>query len=171
MTLRDVFRLQGAAKCERRGRGRNAARSRLAKGIFPFQRSLTNVRNARCLNDARSPGSWQGKNPFLTPGANAPLMRPRPLRYYRGQLLRASRRNTSLRSDSCPSAEHERSKLRAFSAHGEGGPEARKRPMGGEAKAVPAHGESGPQGRKGSMGEDLRMTDDAAGCIPASAHS
>jgi len=37
-----------------------------------------------------------------------------------------------------------------------------------EAKAVPAYGESGPQGRKGSMGEDLRMTDDAAGCIPAS---
>ena len=40
-----------------------------------------------------------------------------------------------------------------------------------EAKAVPAHGESGPQGRKGSMGEDLRMNDDAAGCIPASARS
>ena len=35
--------------------------------------------NARCLNDAHSSGSWQGKNPFLTPGANAPLMLPRPL--------------------------------------------------------------------------------------------
>ena len=35
--------------------------------------------NARYLNDAHSSGSWQGKNPFLTPGANAPLMLPRPL--------------------------------------------------------------------------------------------
>ena len=87
------------------------------------------MRNARCLNDARSPGSWQGKNPFLTPGANAPLMRPRSLRYYRGQSLRASRRNTSLRSGPCLSVEHERSKSHAFPAHGEGAPKGRKRSM------------------------------------------
>ena len=98
MTLRDAFRLQRAAKCERRGRGRNAARSRLAKGIFSFL-TKPDERAKRALLERRSfARKLARKNPFLTPGANAPLMRPRPLRYYRGQSLRASRRNTSLRS-------------------------------------------------------------------------
>ncbi len=98
MTLRDAFRLQRTAKCERRGRGCNAARSRLAKGIFSFL-TKPDERAKRALLERRSfARKLARKNPFLTPGANAPLMRPRSLRYYRGQSLRASRRNTSLRS-------------------------------------------------------------------------
>ena len=103
--LRDVFRLQRAAKCGRRGRERNAARSRLAKGIFsfgmkpderakrallerrPFARKL--ARKKSLLNARRQRSAYAPSSP--------------PCDY--GQSLHASRRNTSLRSGSCPSAE------------------------------------------------------------------
>ena len=53
MTLRDAFRLQRTAKCERRGRGCNAARSRLAKGIFSFL-TKPDERAKRALLERRS---------------------------------------------------------------------------------------------------------------------
>ena len=53
MTLRGAFRLQRTAECERRGRGCNAARSRLAKGIFSFL-TKPDERAKRALLERRS---------------------------------------------------------------------------------------------------------------------
>ncbi len=124
--LRDAFRLQRAAKCGRRGRERNAARSRLAKGIFSFgmkpderakrallerrpfarklarKKSLLNARRQRSAYAPSSPTCIAAGNRCAPPGGIHPSARALALRQNNQRsnsrsLLRARARSAGCR--------------------------------------------------------------------------
>ena len=139
---------------KRRGRGSKAARSRLAKGIFSFLMQPDECTKRALLERRTFVRKLERKKSLLNARRQRSAYAPSSPPCDYGQSPRASRRNTPSARAHFPRQDNERSKSRS-------------RPCARGREARDAGGIPGcsPWGRKGFMGEDMRTTDDAAGCI------
>ena len=96
----------------------SAARSRLAKEIFSFLTKPDDCAKRALLERRPFVRKLARKKSLLNARRQRSAYAPSSSPCDYGQSLRASRRNTSLRSGSCSSAEHEPRKSRAVPAHG-----------------------------------------------------